>query len=53
MLTSLVVAGAAAAEGKTEHELPIPPVAFGLTALGVFALLLLATFAFRGVANRH
>jgi hypothetical protein len=22
-------------EGKTEHELPIPPVAFGLTALGV------------------
>ena len=34
-------------------ELPIPPAAFAILALAVFGLLLLVTFAFRSVANRH
>ena len=43
----------AAAEGEQLRELPIPPVAFGLVALAAFGALLVATFAFRSVANRH
>ncbi len=42
-----------AAEGEKAHELPIPPIAFGLIGVAVFGLLLLVTFAFRSVGNRH
>jgi hypothetical protein len=34
-------------------DLPIPPAGFAILALAVFGLLLLVTFAFRGVGNRH
>ena len=47
------VAAAAAAEGETLRELPIPPVAFGLISLAVFGALLVATYAFRSVGHRH
>jgi hypothetical protein len=38
-----------------EHtrDLPIPPAGFAILALAVFGLLLLVTFAFRSVGNRH
>jgi hypothetical protein len=42
------------AEGtEAAHSLPMPPAAFGLIAIGTFALLLAITFAFRNVSNRH
>jgi hypothetical protein len=34
-------------------NLPIPPAAFAILALAIFGLLLLLTFAFRSVRNRH
>jgi hypothetical protein len=39
--------------GESLRELPIPPVGFGLLALAAFGLLLVVTFAFRSVGNRH
>jgi hypothetical protein len=48
MTASLVVADA-----EKASTLPIPPIAFGLLAIAFFGLLLLVTFAFRSVANRH
>lgn len=46
---------ATAVEGGEEQlrELPIPPVAFGLITLAVMGLLLVITYAFRSVGNRH
>ena len=41
------------AETAEKHNLPIPPAAFAILALAIFGLLLLVTFAFRGVSNRH
>jgi hypothetical protein len=42
------------AEGaEAAHVLPVSPAAFGLLALGAFAVLLLVTFAFRSIGNRH
>ena len=38
---------------ETASSLPIPPVGIGLLAVAFFAFLLLVTFAFRSVANRH
>lgn len=45
----------AAEEGAAEvhNALPVSPVVFGLTALGVLVALLLVTFAFRSVGTRH
>lgn len=37
----------------TTNSLPMPPAAFGLLAIAVFALLLLITLAFLNVSNRH
>jgi heme/copper-type cytochrome/quinol oxidase subunit 2 len=34
-------------------ELPIPALAFGAIAMGVFALLAFVVFSYRDVANRH
>ena len=48
MVATLVTEGA-----ETAHKLPIPPAACAILALAVFGLLLLVTFAFRSVANRH
>ena len=48
MLATLVTE---TAEKKT--DLPIPPAGFAILALAVFGLLLLVTFAFRSVGNRH
>ena len=43
-----------AAEGAEKaSSFPIPPIGFGLLAVAFFALLLLVTFAFRSVSNRH
>ncbi len=47
------LASVAAEGGEQLRELPIPPVAFGLLGVAFFGLLLLVTFAFRSVANRH
>jgi hypothetical protein len=43
------------AEGTTQapHALPMAPGAFGLLAIGTFAVLLAVLFAFRNVSNRH
>jgi hypothetical protein len=42
------------AEGtQAAHSLPMAPAAFGLLAIGAFALLLAITLAFRNVSNRH
>ena len=48
MTVSLVVADA-----EKVSTLPIPPIACALLAIAFFGLLLLVTFAFRSVANRH
>ncbi len=43
-----------AAEGAEKaSSLPVSPIAFGLLAMVFFLFLLLVTFAFRSVANRH
>jgi hypothetical protein len=48
MVATLVTQGA-----EEAHRLPIPPVAFALIAIAFFGLLLLLTFAFRSVSQRH
>jgi hypothetical protein len=48
MTASLVLADA-----EKASTLPIPPIAFALLAIAFFGFLLLVTFAFRSVANRH
>ncbi len=48
MATSVLVA---ATEAKA--SLPMPPAAFALSVLAVFAVLLAVTFAFRNVGKRH
>jgi hypothetical protein len=45
---NLLVAGTEAAQ-----SLPISPAAYGLLAIGIFGVLLVVTFAFRSVGNRH
>ena len=35
------------------HKLAVPPLEVGLIAFGAFVVLLLVTFAFRSVGNRH
>ena len=45
---------ASAAETAEQHfETPLPPAAYGLITLGTFVALLLLTFAFRSVGERH
>lgn len=34
-------------------ELPIPALAFGAIAMGIFVLLAFVVFSYRDVANRH
>ncbi len=48
MATTLLVA---AAEQPT--KLPMPPAAFALAAVAVFAVLLGVTLAFRNASKRH
>ncbi len=49
MVTSIL------AEAATEAPVSLPflPAAFGLGALAVFAVLLVATLAFRNAGHRH
>jgi hypothetical protein len=49
MATSLL----AAATTEAPASLPMPPAAFGITAIVVFAVLLVATLAFRNAGRRH
>jgi hypothetical protein len=49
----MFLAGTAADGGEALRELPIPPSGFGLLSLAFFGLLLVVTFAFRSVGNRH
>lgn len=48
-------AAALAVEKAAEavHELPIPPVAYGLLGFSALVGLLLVTYAFRSVGTRH
>jgi hypothetical protein len=50
-----LLASAVENQNEAAHgtELPIPPIAFGLIALGVFVGLFLLLWAFRSVANKH
>ncbi len=49
----MIAALVAAENAEKASTLPIPPVAFGLLALAALGFLLLVTFAFRSVGNRH
>lgn len=40
------------AGAETHVELPVPPFAYGLMALAVFAMMLAALFAFRQAATK-
>ena len=40
-------------EEAAQHDLPLPPWAFGVLALASFALLLAVLWAFRGTAQKH
>jgi hypothetical protein len=56
MIQSLALHAAAAptlAAEEAKRHLPIPAWGFGLIALGVFALLLAVTWAFRSSATKH
>lgn len=46
-LSSLVVAAE-----EVHRELPMPPLAYGLMALGAFVVLLGVTWSFRGTAQK-
>jgi len=39
--------------GHVVHELPIPPIAYGIIVLALFLVFSIITFSFRNVANRH
>lgn len=41
------------AEAESVNELPLPPIVFGIIALGVFVSVALVFWSFRDVANRH
>ncbi len=47
-LTRLVTEG-----GENMRELPMPPFMYGVIALGLFALALAVTWAFRGTAAKY
>jgi hypothetical protein len=47
------LASSAVEAAETHFTTPYPPATYGLGALVVFGLLLLITFAFRSVGNRH
>lgn len=49
MVTSIL----ATAEAESTTELPFAPEVFGIIGVAVFALLLVATLAFRNAGNRH
>jgi hypothetical protein len=49
MVTSIL----AAAEAESTTKLPFAPEIFGVVGVVVFALLLVATLAFRNAGNRH
>jgi hypothetical protein len=49
MVTSIL----AAAEAESTTKLPFAPEVFGVVGIVVFALLLVATLAFRNAGNRH
>ena len=55
LISALVPALLSAAEQaqETHRELPMPPIAYGLIALGVAFVLLMITVAFRSVGKRH
>jgi hypothetical protein len=42
-----------AEEAEATTSLPMWPAAYGLVAIGLFAVLLAITLAFRNVSNRH
>jgi hypothetical protein len=48
---ALIAAAAEVAEHP--HELPFPPVVFGIGAFVGLVAMLLITFAFRSVGTRH
>ncbi|SDD66503.1 hypothetical protein SAMN05216410_3671 [Sanguibacter gelidistatuariae] len=50
MLTTVL---AAAEESEVVNHLPMPPIAFGITAFVVLTALLVVTYAFRSVWTRH
>lgn len=54
-LANVVIAAAGAAEhsGHRENALPMSPEAFGITALVIWVVTLLVTFAFRSYGTRH
>jgi hypothetical protein len=48
-----MIASLVAESTEKASTLPIPPAGFALLAIAFFAFLLLVTFAFRSVGNRH
>ena len=43
----------AAENGEHTTELPVPPLAIGLGALGLFFVLLAITWTFRNTSHKH
>ena len=56
-MSSSIVASVLAAVGEvpemTEIELPVPPIVYGLLAMGLFLVLLGITYSFQNVAARR
>lgn len=50
LATALV---AAEEGGHVVHELPMPPIAYGIVVFAIFVVFSVITFSFRNVANRH
>ena len=52
-IQALVALALDTSEETAGAQLPMPPVAFGIVCLRIFIALLLVTFAFRNIGQRH
>lgn len=52
-MTGAILASGAAEGSQHASSLPMSPIAYGLSTLGVLLALLVVTWAFRSVGTRH
>jgi hypothetical protein len=53
VISVLALALVAAAQTEETRQLPMPPWAFGLIAIGTFAALLAVTYSFKSAGTKH